>query len=63
MVFPSWMSIEEEVIPTKAMGKQLYEEYKELEKAFVEKYEMSRILRTEEFCSSDHSSDCKNVEK
>ncbi len=48
MVFPSWMSIEEEVIPTKAMGKQLYEEYKELEKAFVEKYEMSRILRIEE---------------
>lgn len=42
------MSIEEEVIPTKAMGKRLYEEHKELEQAFVEKYEMSRILRTEE---------------
>ncbi len=42
------MSIEEEVIPTKAMGKQLYEQYTELEQVFVEKYGMNRILRTEE---------------
>lgn len=41
--FLQQMSIDEEIIPTKAMADQLYENHRELDKSFISKYKMDPV--------------------